>query len=272
MISKSIFLDIMHKRERLTITLRKDLLQQIDHMVHDDIARNRSNAIEQVLADKFGHTLARRALILGGGAGVNDGGEVISPLLVRVDGKLLIERHIARLKSVGIEEVILSVGQFGDTVRDAVGDGSAYDIKIVYFERDHGTASVLRQARSILKETFIMLNGHIIVDDVDFEDMIITHKKTNAMCTIGLTTVDNPGSYGQVKMRGSRVVQYVEKPGKEGSVSHVINAGIYIIEPAVCALVKPEEESVEKNIFPLLSEKGMLNGYMLDTQWKRLKK
>ena len=262
----------MPLRNRISITLRKDLLQQIDYAIQQGDAQNRSNAIEQVLMEKFGNAHARRAVILGGGSGVDVDGVRTSVLLATVDGKVLIDRHIERLKAVGVEEIILSVGAFGDAVRSVVGDGSRYDISIVYFERDHGTASVLRKARSLLKETFIMLNGHIIIDDVDFEDMILAHKNMRALCTIGLTTIAQPGNYGQVKMRGSHVVQYVEKPGDKESISHIINAGIYIIEPAVCALVRPDEASIEQNIFPLLTRKGMLQGYLLDTPWQRYKK
>lgn len=263
----------MAKRERLTITLRRDLLKQVDNMIDGKGARNRSHAIERILVEKFGDALVRRAVILGGGKGVSVEGydHPTSPLLVEHEGKKLIEWHIDKLKSIGIEEVILAVGTFGDDVRAFVDDGARYDIKVIYFERDYGTASALRQAQSILKDTFIMFNGHTIVEEIDIEDMLVAHKNTKSLATIGLTTVPNPADYGQIILRGTKVVGYAEKPGPEGTVSYIVNAGIYIMEPGVCELVRPDAESLEHDIFPQLLAKESLRGYLIDVPWRCVK-
>ena len=52
----------MVRRKRLTITLRRDLLKQIDHMINENDARNRSHAIERVLSDRFGGSVVRKAI------------------------------------------------------------------------------------------------------------------------------------------------------------------------------------------------------------------
>jgi len=260
----------MTKRERLTITLRSDLLKHVDHMIDGKEARNRSHAIETALAEKFGGTSVNSAIILGGGKGVSVNGKKTSPLLVKHGGKLLIERHIEKLKSIGVRELILAVGDFGDAVRDVVGDGAAHDLKVVYFEHDFGTAGALRQARSILKNTFIMFNGHIVVDDLDLEDMIVAHKNEKALMTMALVSVPAPESYGQVVLRGTTVTDYVEKPGNDKTVSHIVNAGVYLIESDVCQQVRPEKESLEKDVIPSLVADNQLRGYMLDVPWERI--
>lgn len=262
----------MRTRERITITLRQDFLAQVDDYIGRGKARNRSHAIERILAAKFGDHNIRRAIILGGGEGVVvDAENRTSPLLARHNGRPLVEYHIEKLKSMGVEEVILAVGPFGEDVRAVVGDGSSYGVKVVYFVHGSGTASVLRQAQSMLTETFVMFNGHIIVDDIDFDDMLITHKNRKGLATVALTTVSDPGGYGQLVMRGTNVVNYVEKPGKKDTVSHMINAGIYVMEPAVCDLVESEEKSLERDVFPVLAQQGELSGYMLDVPWSRVK-
>ncbi len=258
----------MIKRERLTITLRRDLLRQIDEIIDGKNVRNRSHAIEKILIEKFGDTFLRTAVILGGGAGITIDGVKTSPLVAIVDGVPLVERHIALLKDAGVTEVILAVGAFGDAVRAIVGDGSRYDIKVVYIENDHGTASVLRQARSILTEPFVMFNGHIIVDHVDLTDMFVFHKNAKARITIAVTTVPDPDNYGSLRMRGNKVVSFVEK--QSANTAHLINAGMYIIDPSVCALVRPDEESLEHNIFPHIIQQGGMYGYMLDVPWQRV--
>ncbi len=258
--------EFMITRERLTITLRRDLLKHLDATIDGKTVRNRSHAIERVLAEKFGDTFARTAVILGGGEGVRgDDGTRVSPLTVSVDGVPLVERHIAMLKDAGVTTVILAVGRFGDAVRAIVGDGARFDIKVMYMENDHGTAGVLRQARSILRETFVMFNGHIIVEDVDLVDMFVFHKHARAQLTMAVTPVADPHAYGMVRMRGNRITAFVEKG--DAAISHLINAGMYIVEPEVCDLVRPEEESLERDIFPHIVAQQKMFGYLLDRQW-----
>ena len=263
----------MNKRDRVTITIRKDMLRQVDSLVDGDSIRNRSHAIESILNDKFGDSFVHTAIILGGGQGVKVSGykDLTSPLLSLYKKKTLIEWHIKKLKDVGVEEIILAVGTFGDDVRNFLGDGSQYGVKVIYFERDYGTASSIRQARNLLKDVFIVFNGHIIVEDVDIKEMFIAHKNNKTLATIGLTTVANPADYGQVTLKGNAITKYVEKPGKNKTVSHIVNAGIYILDSSVCELVKPDEESLEMDVFPKLVESKKLKGYMIDTPWQRIK-
>jgi len=46
-----------------------------------------------------------------------------------------------------------------------------------------------------------------------------------------LTVKENVKGYGVVTTEGPRVTQIVEKPGTD--ISHYINTGIYVFEPAV---------------------------------------
>lgn len=261
----------MRKRDRLTITLRNDVLAKVDHYIADGGARNRSQAIEMILEQGLGAASVHRAIILGGGSGMKLQGidHMTSPLLVRYKGQPLIIHHINRLKGVGVDEIILAVGEFGEDVRAVVGDGSGFGVRLIYTSENAGTASVLRDVQSMLSETFIMFNGHVVVEDVDFDAMITAHKDHKALATMALTSVADPEGFGQIVMRGSRVVRYVEKPSKDDMVSHIINAGIYIMEPEVCGLVESEERSLERDVFPALVDEGDLSGYMLDVLWRR---
>lgn len=257
-------------RERVTITIQGSLLKQVDNLIDGKVVRNRSHAIENILVEKFGDASVRQAIILGGGRGVKVEGseEAVSPLVVDINGKLVIERHIAQLKEAGVEEILLVVGTLGDKVREVVGDGSKYDIKVLYFERDLGTAGILRQAKSLLDETFLVFNGHILFKSADIEDLIVFHKNNRALCTMSLAAVADPASYGQALLRGNSIVKFIEKPAE--ILSHLVNAGIYVMDPAVCDMVNPETKFLEREIFPVLVKNGDLAGYVLDIPWRRI--
>jgi mannose-1-phosphate guanylyltransferase len=65
------------------------------------------------------------------------------------------------------------------------------------------------------------------------------------------------------------VERFVEKPGLDEVTTNMINAGIYIIDPAVLDYIPPNTPSmVERHLFPLLLEKGEpILGYPSDSYW-----
>ena len=260
------------KRKRLTITLSKDVLSGLDSFIDGDKIRNRSHAIELILSEKLKSKPLTKAIILGGGAKINFKNKLISKLLLPLKGETLLEHNIEFLKKNGIKEIIFSLGEFGEDIREKIKDGSQYGIKVVYFERDRGNAEILKKAESLLDNTFLMMNGDIVLDSIDLLDFYNYHKKTKGLTTIAVTSEADPSSLGLVVMRGTNILDFKEKPGtKDNNVTAaVINAGIYIMEPGVCNLLDMKYGSLENDIFPRLSKGGELHGYHLSSQWIHL--
>jgi NDP-sugar pyrophosphorylase family protein len=95
--------------------------------------------------------------------------------------------------------------------------------------------------------------------------MFAFHKENKALATVALTTAKDPSKYGVVKLKGSRIVEFVEKPLKPPS--NLINAGLSILEPEIFDYVPEGPGSMEKEIFPKLAKEGRLYGYSFDGQW-----
>lgn len=260
------------KRERLTITLRSDILKRLDREIDGKIIRNRSHAIESFLTESLKGDIIRKAIILGGGQGVEFDGKTISKVLLPLrDGRTLLEHNIETLKKLGITDFIFSLGSVGQGIRDVLGDGSAYGIKTIYFDRDFENASAMRQARTLLEETFLMMNGDILLEDIDLEDMHSFHKSNNSKATLLITTVDDPNTLGTIYMKGSLITRFYSQPTQEEQYpSHIINGGVYFIEPEVCQMVTPETASLETEIFPALAKEKSLYGYAIDSPWIHL--
>jgi NDP-sugar pyrophosphorylase family protein len=258
------------RRERITITLRGDILKRLDKMVDGNTIRNRSHAIESVLTEQLKSNILSCAIMLGGGEGIEFNGKKISKLLLPINDKTIVEHNIEVLKSYGITDLIFSLGAMGEQVREKLGDGSKYGIKVVYFERDRGTAGVLRQAKSLLENTFLMMNGDILLENIDLEDMYEFHKSSGGQATMLLAAVDESTNLGSITMKGNLITSFVEKPEKDENSSHLINGGVYLFNPEVCSVVSPEAPSLENNIFPGLAKEGKLFGYLLDGKWIHL--
>lgn len=258
------------KRKRLTITIQDEILKRLDRFIDGDKIRNRSHAIEVLLSKRLKNQIIKKAIIMGRGDGVTIYGKEVSHLLLPLNGKTLIEHNIEFLKKFGITDFIISMGKLDQQVRDTLGDGSKYGIKVIYYVRDLGRGGVLRQAKSLLEDTFLMMNGDILLENIDLRDMYYYHKANRGQGTVLLTTVADPSRLGTVRMKGNRITEFAEKPVLGRQPSQIINAGVYLLEPAVCELVSPEEFSMERFVFPTLAAQESLYGYMMDGDWIHL--
>ena len=102
-----------------------------------------------------------QVVILAAGRGMRMGkltDDLPKPLLV-VAGKTLLEHKFDILPN-NVDEVILVVGYYGGKIQERFG-GSYKDKRILYVEQEKidGTAGALSRARSILRDSFLVLNG-----------------------------------------------------------------------------------------------------------------
>jgi NDP-sugar pyrophosphorylase family protein len=88
--------------------------------------------------------------------------EVIPKALVDVAGKPFIVRQLGYLREQGISHVVLCVGYLGNMVRNVVGSGESFGLKVSYSEDGPtllGTGGALRKATPYLSDEFFVLYG-----------------------------------------------------------------------------------------------------------------
>ena len=194
------------------------------------------------------------------------------------------------LQGHGIDDVIMSCGFLATSVRNVLGDGSGYGIKLRFVEEPdpRGTAGALKFAESLLDERFLMLNGDVLTD-IDLTGQIAQHERTGAKATLALAPVPDPSAYGLVHLNEDRSVRdFVEKPSSdtiEGgaagrrpasrggrvpisrSYTNLISAGAYVLEREILELVPPDRNvSIEREVWPRLIGAG-LYGFPADAYW-----
>jgi mannose-1-phosphate guanylyltransferase len=171
----------------------------------------------------------------------------------------------------GIEEVVMSVGFLASGVRNVLGDGRGFGLKLTYVEEPHplGTAGALKYAERLLDDRFMMLNGDVLTD-IDISVQSAQHESTGAKVTLGLVGVPDPSHYGLVRLNDDRSVrEFVEKPAPDQIDTNLISAGVYVLERAVLDLIPPGVNySIERDVFPQLVGDGLYGcpseGYWLD--------
>lgn len=117
----------------------------------------------------MGRKNMRRAMILAAGRGQRMGKltEFLPKPLLYVQGRFLIEYAISNLKQAGIEEIIINVSYRAEQIKASLGDGSRYDVKIIYSEEKERleTGGGIFQALPLLgSHPFIVMSSDIITD------------------------------------------------------------------------------------------------------------
>src|SRR4051794_5498447 len=173
------------------------------------------------------------------------------------------------LKEHGVEDVVLAMGYLPTAVRNVLGDGSAYGLRLRYVEEPdpRGTAGALKFCESLLDERFLMLNGDVLTD-IDLTARIAQHERTGALATLALAPVAAPSAYGLVRLEEDHAVsEFVEKPSADQVDTNLISAGAYVLERSILDLVPPDVNvSVEREVWPRLVGDG-LYGFPSDAYW-----
>src|ERR687890_2099122 len=169
----------------------------------------------------------------------------------------------------GVDDVVMSCGFLASGVRNVLGDGSAYGVRLRYVEEPQplGTGGAVKFAESLLDERFLMLNGDVLTDH-DVSAQLALHDLRGARATLALTPVEDPSAYGLVRTRGDgEVTGFVEKPSPNQIDTYNISAGIYVLERSVLELLEPEQPaSIERAVFPRMVGEG-LYGYVSAGYW-----
>jgi len=257
-------------KERISITLDRKMLDEIDKRVDGDYIKNRSQQIELLLEKALGTRIPSKAVILAGGKGTR-----LRPLtdnlpkpLLKIKGKTIIEHLLDLFKKYGIRDIIISVGYLKEKIMDYFEDGSRFGVNITYIEENRplGTAGPLKMLKEVLDDPFILTNGDEL-KDINIPRMFRLHKRKNAMATIALTTTSTPEEYGVVTLDGTRVLEFLEKPEKGKAPSNLINAGFYILEPGIIELIPDGFSKIETDVFPKLASRQRLRGFVFTGSW-----
>lgn len=119
--------------------------------------------------------------------------------LLKVAGKALIQHHIEKLVSAGIDEIVINHAYLGHMIEEALQDGQQFGCRIVYSAEQQPleTAGGIINALPLLKngseeQYFLLLNGDIWLSE-EFSQLEHIASKMEKQNLLGhLWLVDNP--------------------------------------------------------------------------------
>jgi dTDP-glucose pyrophosphorylase/CBS domain-containing protein len=175
--------------------------------------------------------LALSAVVMAGGFGTRllPLTENVPKPMLPVGGRPLLELTIAQLRRAGIKNVNVTTHYLSETISDYFGTGEMFGVRLNYLQEEHplGTAGGIKLLKQF-DDTMLVINGDILTG-APFGAMLDYHRAYHADLTIGVRKYEVQVPFGVVECEDVHVKGLEEKP----SLSFFINAGTYLIEPAV---------------------------------------
>lgn len=208
-----------------------------------------------------------QAVILAGGLGVR-----LRPLtltvpkpMVPVAGKPFLEHQIAMLREQGVDEVVLLTGYLSQAIEDHFGDGADFGVRIRYSREEQplGTGGGLVQARDLLRDVFLLLNGdsYLEIDYRALHERLLRSDAQAAMVVYDNGTEDTTVLNNVRVDSAAYVTRYEKDGGEESNLTHV-DAGVLAVRKSVLELCPTEGVfSFEKELYSLLGERRELLGH-----------
>lgn len=181
-------------RERITISIHKDLLKQIDQVIDGTKIRNRSHAIESLASEALCLDQIKDAIVMAGG---QDATKNISA----------IKDSLLRLKKIGLKEVIIAVGFLADKIKKELKNGQDFGLKIDYLEKGEGTGGALLSLKKALKNTFIVVNLDKNID-LDYKTLTDFHKLNSKTATVA---TDDIKKFNGIYILEPKIFEYIPK-------------------------------------------------------------
>ncbi len=176
-----------------------------------------------------------RGLILAGGRGTR-----LRPItftsakqLVPIANKPILFYGLEALAASGLDEIGIVVGDTQQEIREAVGDGRQWGVRVTYIPQSAplGLAHAVLTAEEYLgREPFVMYLGDNLIRE-PLAPLVARFRADAPNAQILLAKVPNPQEFGVAELHGGRVVRLVEKP--TAPPSDLALVGIYMFDAHV---------------------------------------
>ncbi len=187
-----------------------------------------------------------KGLILSGGTGSR-----LYPLtytnakqLIPVANKPILFRVIESIRDAGIDDIGIVVGNTAEQIKEAVGRGGRWGVKITYIPQDKplGLAHAVKVAQPFLgSERFVMFLGDNVIQG-GISRLIGEFSTSGWNSQIVLTRIEHPEQYGVAELNEEgRIVHLVEKP--KIPPSDLALVGIYMFDHHVFEAVNAIQPS-----------------------------
>jgi glucose-1-phosphate cytidylyltransferase len=230
-----------------------------------------------------------KAVILAGGFGTRISEEThLRPKpMIEIGGKPILW-HIMKIYSAhGVNDFIICCGYKGYMIKEYFANyflhmsditfdmtnnqmeihqrkAEPWHVTLVDTGEHTATGGRLKRVADYLtqEDTFCFTYGDGLAN-IDIGALIAFHRQHGKLATV--TAVQPPGRYGALKLTGSQVAGFMEKPRGDGGL---INGGFFVLLPGCMDFIEGDQTSWEGKTLERLAESGELMAYEHHGFWQ----
>ena len=184
--------------------------------------------------------------------------------MLKINGKPILEIILEQCIEYGFRQFHFSVNYLKNQIIDYFGNGEKWDVNINYLieKKPLGTAGSL-QLLPKQSRPFIVINGDLLTR-LDLNRILNFHNENAADATLGVRNHVEKIPYGVVKVEGTRLLSFEEKP----TFNHLVNAGVYVINPNLLDIIKVNSFLDMPNFLEIAKDKShKINVYPIHEYW-----
>jgi NDP-sugar pyrophosphorylase family protein len=185
--------------------------------------------------------------------------------LMPVGERPILEIILRQLARDGFSAITLAVGHLAALIEAYFGQGTACGVQLSYLREDQplGTAGPL--ARLLHPpEDLLVLNGDILTD-LNFAQIVATHRKNKAAATIMTIAQKVPIDYGVLTTNEQgHVVSYDEKP----QLTTEVSGGVYVFSRRALSYIPTDQRFDFPDLVNMLLDRGeIVATHRHDSHW-----
>ncbi len=157
--------------------------------------------------------------------------------LLPLANRITLSYAFDQLKTMGVQDICVVVGENEGTMRTALGHGEAFGVNLSYARQTDpkGLAHAVGFAKDFVGEdSFVLYLGDAIYDQ-GFEAYAEQFRNSGCDNLNLVKEVEDPRRFGVANVEGDRIVKLVEKP--QEPESNLAMAGMYIFGPALWSVL-----------------------------------
>jgi glucose-1-phosphate thymidylyltransferase len=195
--------------------------------------------------------------------------------LVPVANRPILFYALDSVRAAGIRDVGIVVGDTHQEIRDAVGDGSQFDVRVTYIRQESpaGLAHAVKVSEDFLGDSpFVMYLGDNLIPS-GITDLVREFESSDCDAQILLARVPNPSAFGVAELDDSgQVVRLEEKPASPRSDLALV--GVYMFNktvfPAVHGILPSARNELEITdaIQYLIDHGNKVRSHIIRGWWK----
>ena len=190
-------------------------------------------------------------------------------------GKPLVAYSVEYVRRYGIRDVVVNLHHAPESVREALGDGAAFDVRIAYSEEPEilGTGGALDRVRDLLEDDeFVVVNGKIVTD-IDLGAAVAAHRERGAIATLVLLPNEQRERFSVVECDASSAIRrFGGYPQPDAAPTPLMFTGIQVLSPRIFDYIPRGRFShTTSDVYPAAIAAGeLVHGHVGEGSWREL--